>query len=80
MTTIGAYEAQTHFSQLLERVARGERIIITRHNTPVATLQSAAPQPEASPEQAIIAQLKAFRRRYRLDGLTVAEMKEVGRA
>jgi len=79
MTTIGAYEAKTHFSQLIERVARGERIIITRHNTPVAALQQVSPRPTASPEQ-VIAQLKAFRRRYRLNGLSVQEMKEAGRA
>ena len=29
MTSLGAYEAKTHFSALLERVARGERIAIT---------------------------------------------------
>jgi len=79
MTTIGAYEAKTHFSQLIERVARGERITITRHNTPVAMLQPVAPQPAASPEE-VITQLKAFRRRYRLDGLSVEEMKARGRA
>jgi len=79
MATIGAYEAKTHFSQLIERVTRGERIIITRHNTPVAMLQQVSPQPASSPEQ-VIAQLKVFRRRYRLNGLTVQEMKEAGRA
>lgn len=79
MTTIGSYEAKTHFSQLIERVVRGERVIITRHNTPVAILQPVEPQPKTSPEQ-IIAQIKAFRRRYRLEGLTIQEMKEKGRA
>ena len=79
MATIGAYEAKTHFSQLIERVARGERIIITRHNTPVASLQPVAPRPDVSPEQVIV-QLKALRRHYRLEGLTVQEMKEMGRA
>ncbi len=79
MTTVGSYEAKTHFSQLMERVARGERVIITRHNTPVAMLQPVSPQPKGSPEE-IIAQVKAFRRRYRLEGLNIKEMKETGRA
>ncbi len=79
MTTVGAYEAKTHFSQLIERVAKGERIIITRHNVPIAALQSVPPQPAAPPEQ-IIAQLKAFRRNYRLNGLSLRELKEEGRA
>jgi len=35
---IGAYQAKTHFSALLERVERGEEVTITRHGLPVARL------------------------------------------
>jgi prevent-host-death family protein len=35
---VGAFEAKTKFSELLERVRKGEEIIITRHATPVARL------------------------------------------
>ena len=38
METIGAYEAKTHLPSLLERVARGESLTITRHGKPVACL------------------------------------------
>ncbi len=38
MISIGAYEAKTHLSDLLERVARGERITITRYGVPIAML------------------------------------------
>ncbi len=38
MSTIGAYEAKTKFSELLERVENGERVTITRHGRPVAEL------------------------------------------
>ena len=38
METIGAYEAKIHLPQLLDRVARGERLTITRHGKPVAQL------------------------------------------
>ena len=79
MTIVGSYEAKTHFSQLIERVIHGERIVITRHNTPVATLQPVGPAAKASPEQ-VIAQIKNFRRVYRLGYLSIAEMKEEGRA
>ena len=37
-TTVGAFEAKTHLSTLLERVERGEEIVITRHGRPVARL------------------------------------------
>ena len=38
MEMIGAYEAKTHLPQLLDRVAHGEHLIITRHGKPVAQL------------------------------------------
>ena len=38
MSEVSAYEAKTHLSQLLERARQGERIVITRHGTPVAEL------------------------------------------
>jgi prevent-host-death family protein len=37
-SSVGAFEAKTHFSNLLDRVEQGERIVITRHGRPVATL------------------------------------------
>jgi prevent-host-death family protein len=38
MDTIGAFEAETHLSSLLDRVEKGEKFIITKHGTPVAQL------------------------------------------
>jgi prevent-host-death family protein len=38
MTTIGTFEAKTHLTQLLGRVARGERILITNRGKPMAML------------------------------------------
>ena len=38
MDMIGVYEAKTHLARLLERVANGERLTITRHGKPVAQL------------------------------------------
>lgn len=38
MTKITAFEAKTRFGELLERVAKGEEIVITRHDKPVARL------------------------------------------
>ena len=34
MDQVGAYEAKTHLPRLLERVRRGERIVITKHGVP----------------------------------------------
>lgn len=36
---VGAYEAKTHLSKLLEQVELGKRFVITRHGKPVARLE-----------------------------------------
>lgn len=38
MITVGAFEAKTKFSELLDRVAGGEEIIVTRHGKTVARI------------------------------------------
>ena len=38
MASVTAFEAKTRFGKLLERVARGEEIVITRHDKPVARI------------------------------------------
>ncbi len=43
METVDVHDAQTHLSRLLERVARGEEIIITRAGRPVARLTPLSP-------------------------------------
>jgi prevent-host-death family protein len=51
MPTVTAFEAKTRFGELLGRVAKGEEIIITRHEKPVARLI-----PEGQPSQEEIQQ------------------------
>ena len=77
-TTVGSYEAKTHLPRLLERVARGERITITRHGVPVAML---VPSPEAErPDvRAAVEAMKAFRKGRSLGGLSIRDMIEEGR-
>ncbi len=78
MTAVGVYEARTYFAKLIERVERGERIVITRHGVPVAVLHPVEEAPVLPPEQ-VIASLKAFRQGRRLEGLSVREIIEEGR-
>ena len=78
METVGAYEAITHLTQLLERVAKGERITITKHGVPVATLQP-ADSAKKKPVREIIDQLKRFRSGHRLNGPSIRKMIEEGR-
>jgi len=38
MQTTNIHEAKTHFSKLLERVSKGEEVIIAKSGTPIARL------------------------------------------
>lgn len=38
MESVGTFEAKTHLTQLLERVSKGERIVITNRGKAVAML------------------------------------------
>ena len=40
MDTVGTSEAKTHLAALLDRVANGEKVTITRHGVPAAILVS----------------------------------------
>lgn len=78
METVGAYEAKTHFAQLLARVAKGEMITITKYGVPVATLQP-VDSGKATSVREVIAQLKNFRGEHSLRGSSIREMIEEGR-
>jgi len=80
MTSVGSFEAKTHLPQLLERVARGETILITRHGKSVAMLVP-APADEKKNIGQIIEEFKSYSkgRGCTLGKLTVREMIDEGR-
>ena len=78
MERVGAYEAKTHLAKLLERVAKGNRVAITRHGVPVAVLQPYDPEKRVDVGN-VIAQLRDFRESNTLAGLSIREMVEEGR-
>lgn len=79
MKTVGAYEAKTNLSRLLDEVAAGGEVEITKHGVPVARLVSAAPEKRRSVREAI-EDLKEFRKGVTLgDDLTIRQLVEEGR-
>lgn len=53
MTQVNLYEAKTHLSELVERAARGEEIIIAKAGAPMARLVPiVGPRPERRPGRA----------------------------
>jgi prevent-host-death family protein len=75
--TVGAYDAKTHLSDLLDRVARGEEITITRHGHPVARLVPVADHHATALQAA--AELRDLRRGHRLGGLDWKVLRDEGR-
>ena len=75
---VGAYDAKSHFSQLLERVEAGEEITITRHGSPVARL---VPIRRATAEErrAAIQAMRDLAKGNRLSGLKIKDLIEEGR-
>jgi prevent-host-death family protein len=61
---IGAFEAKTHFSQLIDKAEHGEDFIITKRGRPVAKITSFQQEPEMTFKEAV-EQLKEFRKLYR---------------
>lgn len=78
METVGAYEAKTHLPKLLERVSKGERITITKHGVPVAILLPHEKQKTVD-TKSVISELREFRQKHSLGGLSIREMIEEGR-
>jgi prevent-host-death family protein len=79
MTSISYYEARTHFSEVLDQVARGKQILITRRGRPAALL---SPPPAERPKNVkdVIKQMKTLRRGNTLGkGLTIRDLIEEGR-
>ena len=84
MTKVTAFEAKTRFGELLERVAKGEEVVITRHNKPVARLVPEGAQCGDDVRRAVAglqALQQAIRKRTRARGSNrdVRSAIEVGR-
>ena len=78
MQTLGAFEAKTHFSSLLEQVEQGEEFLITRHGHPVAKLVSIKSN-DRKQVLGAIQRLKIFSQTQTLQGLDWKSLRDEGR-
>lgn len=78
MITVGAFEAKTHLSTLLERVAAGEEVTITKHGKPIARLVKAEDLDRERAVQAV-ERLKQLRKGTTLGGLSWKALRDEGR-
>jgi prevent-host-death family protein len=76
---VGAYDAKTHFAELLERVETGEEVTITRHGTPVAKIVPVKKKHTVAERRQAIERMKERRKGLSLGGLKIRDLINEGR-
>jgi prevent-host-death family protein len=79
MEMIGAFEAKTHLSALLYRVAKGEKITITRHGIPAAVLMPVTHTGAKLSHKEIVEGMRALRQRVKPGKMSIRQMIDEGR-
>ncbi len=74
MKTVGAFQAKTQLSQLLDQVEKGEAITITRHGRPVAVLAPVAPSRTPKTGEQWLSEMKRLRK-----GVTLGDTVKIKR-
>ena len=78
MIEVGAFEAKTHLSSLLDRVSHGEEVLITRRGKAIARLVSAE-QTTKEGHAIIIDSLLSLRQDMILGGEDWKQLRDTGR-
>lgn len=78
MIEVGSFEAKTHLSALLEKVDRGEEVLITKRGKAIARLVPASGLDQARTQQAIT-KLRELRKEVFLGDVTWRELRDEGR-
>jgi prevent-host-death family protein len=75
ISEVGAFEAKNTLGTLLDRVERGEEIVITRHGKPVARLVPNVGRIDQNQARAAIQRIRDRARRTHLPKFNWAEVK-----
>ena len=76
---IGAFGAKNTLGALLDRVEKGEEIVITRRGKPVARLGPIRSEHDVAKARAAIEAIKEMRKGLTLGGLKIKDLIEEGR-
>ena len=79
MATVGAFEAKTKLSELLDMVERGEEVTITRHGAPIAKLVPVRADDQRARVHELIRRIRDTRKGRTLGGTSVRELIDDGR-
>jgi prevent-host-death family protein len=73
---VGAFEAKTHLSELLDKVENGEEITITRRGHPVAKLIPAKPKHDVAAAMEAVRKLRELAKEIKPGTFSWAEFKK----
>jgi prevent-host-death family protein len=76
---IGAFEAKTKFSALLDRVEKGEEILITRKGKTIAKLIRFEREPTATDRREAIERISRLADKRSLKGISWKALRDGGR-
>jgi prevent-host-death family protein len=75
-SSIGAFEAKTHFGQLIERAMQGEEIFITRRGKTVAKIVPAEESHDLKAARAAALRLRSLAKEMNLGSFSWEEWKQ----
>lgn len=78
MITVGAFEAKTNLSALLDKVEAGEEVQITRHGKPIAKLVATINQPTKNAAD-LLARINRIADKHTLGPHSWKELRDFGR-
>lgn len=78
MKKIGAFEAKTHLSSLLDRVSKGESFTLTRRGEDIAILSPAREVDQGSIDRAI-ERIRSLSKKAKLGRVSLRSLIEEGR-
>jgi prevent-host-death family protein len=79
LAEVGAFEAKTKFSALLDRVEKGEEIVITRKGLAVAKLVRFEREPTVEARRAAIERITRLADKRTLKGVSWKTLRDTGR-
>ena len=81
MERIGIYDARAKFSELIERAAGGEEVVITRRGKPIVKLFSAELGSGAAVRRkaAAVKRIERMREEFNVRGVNIRKLIELGR-
>jgi prevent-host-death family protein len=77
ISQIAFHQAKARLSEVLDRVERGEEIVITRHGRPVARIVGTGPGHDVAAARAAAADLLAMRDQLAAEGVRPLTMDEL---